>query len=414
MFLRGKISLKATGQNPHNLADVSEVDFRNAILLGEIWPAFQPLVELKSDAIVGFEVLARWTTHQHETVAPSVFIPLAENYGLIDQLTEKLVREACSQARTWPGEFILAINVSPGQFRDAKLADKIKEIVSSTGFAFERIHIEITEGALLEDDATVQANICSLKAAGMGIALDDFGTGFASLTRLHAFPFDKLKIDMTFVRDITSDSGSRKIVASVIALGQSLGMTVVAEGVETVQQAAMLRRLGCDVGQGWLFGKAVSAAEAHELIASHRQKPLVRNRSTAPSFQRVHELETLYNAAPVGFCLLDTELVHISVNGRFAEMFSLAPEAMIGRTVSSFMPGAEASRVAVDLERVLRGETIIKQTYRPAGSKRRYLVVNQRVDDDDGRPVGISVMSIEVSTPTQVKHLLEPSDEPAA
>jgi len=405
--------LTATEESVSGFTKVSEADLRYAIDHGEICPSFQPLVELKSDAIVGFEVLARWTTDRHETVAPSVFIPLAEDYGLIDLLTENLVREACSQARNWPGEFILAFNLSPGQFRDVELAQKIQQIVSATGFAFQRVHIEITEGSLLENDQTVQSNICSLKAAGMGIALDDFGTGFASLTQLHAFPFDKLKIDMSFVRHITSDSGSRKIVASVIALGQSLGMTVVAEGVETGEQAAMLRRLGCDVGQGWLFGKPVCAAEAANIIAHHRQKPLVRNKSTAPSFQRVHQLETLYNAAPVGLCLLDNELVHTSVNGRFAGMFGLSPEEMIGRTVSSFMPAAEASRVTADLGRVLAGETIIKRAYKPAGSERKFLVVNQRVDDHDGRTIGISVMSIELSILSQAQSFPVQSEDDA-
>lgn len=374
-----------------------EEKLREAILRGEIWPSFQPLVELKSEAIIGFEVLARWTTSQQEAVAPSVFIPLAEKCGLLDLLTQNLVRDACLQAREWAGDFILAINLSPGQFRDVDLNQKIQKTIRSTDFPFERVHIEITEGALLGNDKSVQSNISALKSVGMGIALDDFGTGFANLTQLHMFPFDKLKIDMSFVRNITSDSCSRKIVASTIALGQSLGMTVVAEGVETREQAAMLRRLGCNIGQGWLFGKAVCAAQASDIITHHRQTSLARNHYTAPSFQRAHELETLYKSAPVGFCFLDDELVYARVNARFASMFNLSPEDMIGRTSDTFMPAMEAACVTADLKRVLAGETIIKHAYKPLNSDRSFYVVNHRVDDDDGRAIGISVTSIDVT-----------------
>ena len=392
---------------------IAALKLDEAIRCGYIWPSFQPIVELGTEAIVGFEVLARWKDTTHGAFSPTEFIPLAEKSGLIDSLTDNLVRRACSEASRWQGEFILAFNLSPGQFRDSDLFQTIRMIVNSTSFPPTRIHIEITEGLLLENNETVQSNISAFKAAGMGVALDDFGTGFASLTQLHAFPFDKLKIDKSFVTNIVTDSGSRKIVESVIGLGQSLGMAVVAEGVETRQQADMLRLLGCDLGQGWLFGKPLNAAQTASLLDHHLQKPLTGHKTTAPSFQRVHQLEALYHAAPIGLCFLDTTFVHTSVNMRFAKMFALSPEEMIGRTVHSFMPATDAESVTQDLRRVLTGETIIREAYKPPRSDQSFLVVNQRVIDGDGKPIGVSVTSIDVTAHLRVEDVLTQTEDHA-
>ena len=385
----------------------------DALSTDAIWPAFQPLVDLQSGAIIGFEVLARWTDSEAGAIAPSDFIPFAETSNLIGALTQKIVQDACRKAASWRGDFVLAINLSPTQFQDPDLFHFLASIISETGFPMNRIHIEMTESALLDDDTVVRENIASLKSAGMGISLDDFGTGFASLTRLHAFPFDKLKIDTSFVRSMQHDSGSRKIVASVIGLGQSLGMTVVAEGVETEEQAEMLKRLGCDVGQGWLFGRPVDGDATERLLAVSKQKPLTERRGTGSLFQRVHQLETLYEAAPVGLCFLDSDLRHVSVNNRFAAMLGLTPEQMIGLTVHSFMPAREARRVTKDLQRVLAGEPLIVDEYRPPGSENILLVVNQRVDDDAGEPIGISVTAIDVTGHKSMEKALTETEDHA-
>lgn len=369
----------------------------DALATSAIWPAFQPLVDLHRGGIVGFEILARWSDPVDGAISPKDFIPLAEAGGLMGPLTQKIVSEACQSASRWPGAFILAINLSPTQFQDPDLFQVVTSTIREAGFPLSRIHVEITESALLDDDEVVRETISSFKAAGMGIALDDFGTGFASLTRLHAFPFDKLKIDMSFVRSIQHDSGSRKIVASVVGLGQSLGMAVVAEGVETEEQAAMLRRIGCDVGQGWLFGKPLDADATEHLLATAKQQRLIPQLANASMFQRVHQLDALYKAAPVGLCFLDTNLHHVSINNRFAEMLGVTPDEMIGRTVHDFMPVKEARRVTKDLKRVLDGETVVVDEYRPNGSERSYLVLNQRVDDDAGEPIGISVTAIDIT-----------------
>jgi diguanylate cyclase (GGDEF)-like protein/PAS domain S-box-containing protein len=386
---------------------------RRAIEIREVLPAFQPIVDFRSGAIVGFEVLARWTDANGSVIPPSAFIPVAERDGLINTLTAWIVTEACRHAARWPGAFVLAINISPIQFRDPDLSAALTKAVQATGFPLNRIHVEITESALLEKDEVVRSNIHAIKSVGMGLALDDFGTGFASLTSLHYFPFDKLKIDMTFVRSMQRDTGSRKIVASVIGLGQSLGMTVVAEGVETEEQASILRRLGCDLGQGYLFGKPLDGKQTELLLSTTNRETMPAHASSISVFQRVHQLEALYKAAPIGLCFLDTGLNHISVNNRFAEMFDLSPADMIGHTVNDFIPAREARHVTRDLKRVLNGETVIVQDYRPDGRNGSYFVINQRVDDDDGVAIGISVTAIDITDRKSIETALNKTEENA-
>lgn len=386
---------------------------RLAVDTGALWPAFQPIVDLKSGAIAGFEVLARLTDAAGSSISPGVFIPVAERDGFINALTERIVADACRQAVCWPGNFILAINISPTQFREPNFSLSLTRLVRETGFPLDRVHIEITESAVLENYDVVRSNILAIKSAGMGLALDDFGTGFASLTSLHYFPFDKLKIDMSFVRSIQRDAGSRKIVASVVGLGQSLGLAVVAEGVETEEQASILRRLGCDLGQGYLFGKPMVGSEAARLLKTTGQTVLPGEASSISVFQRVHQLEALYKAAPIGLCFLDTCLNHISVNDRFAAMFNLRPTDMVGHSVHQFMPGKEARHVTRDLNRVLDGETIVVQDYRPIGGDGSYFVINQRVDDDDGLPIGVSVTAIDISDRKSIETALSRTEDNA-
>jgi EAL domain-containing protein (putative c-di-GMP-specific phosphodiesterase class I) len=209
-------------------------------------------LNLVSGHVSGFEVLARWDSPQHGRVSPAVFIPLAERSGILHALLLKLMGEA-AVAASWPGQFSLAFNLAPSQFLLPTLVSDLLGTVGGSGFPLSRVVIEITESELFHDNASVQQVLDDLKQHGMALSLDDFGTGYSSLTRLYSLPFDELKIDASFVAALSSDTQSLRIVTAVLGLGQSLGLTVVAEGVESTEQAAVLRKLGCDVGQGFLW-----------------------------------------------------------------------------------------------------------------------------------------------------------------
>lgn len=227
----------------------------NALAQGHIWPAFQPIIDIRSGALAGFEILARWSDPDAGDITPGVFIPLLEKHHLADVLSQALMRSACAAAARWKGRFFLAFNVTPDQLLSDGLSNWIAAVASQTGFPLTRIQLEITESSLITDDATAYGTLNRLNEIGVAISLDDFGTGYSSLARLEAFPFRKLKIDAQFVRDLEHDKRKRRIVSAVIGLGQSLGITVVAEGVETEAEAAILRRLGCPLGQGWFMAK---------------------------------------------------------------------------------------------------------------------------------------------------------------
>ena len=243
-----------------------ENDLRRAIAEDAIVPHFQPLVELETGRMIGVEMLARWPHPTRGMVPPMAFIPLAEDLALIGAMTDRLLRRACAAAVHWPDHLTVACNVSPLQLRDVGLPEMIDTILRDTGFPAHRLEIEVTESALVGDLPLARALLGQLKALGVRLALDDFGTGYASLRHLHSLPFDKLKIDASFVAAMATDRESGKIVSAVIGLGHSLGLSTVAEGVETEDVARLLRELGCDIGQGWLFGRPVPAGGIEALL----------------------------------------------------------------------------------------------------------------------------------------------------
>lgn len=237
---------------------------REAVRNGEIRPVFQPIVFMDGRKLVGFEILARWDSPKLGHVSPSIFIPQAEEDGLINELTRKLIRDASTDAARWQGNFLLGLNVSPTQFRYPNLYDLVVEATSETGFCLKRLFVEITENAVFSHKDEVSVLIEKLGSLGVDFVLDDFGTGYSNLLRLQTFPVKWIKIAANFVRLIEENESSRTIVASVIALGNSLGVSLVAEGVETETQAGILQELGCQMGQGWLFGEPLSSSEAEK------------------------------------------------------------------------------------------------------------------------------------------------------
>lgn len=264
---RGRFHFFEPGMDAHIRARaLLEGELRQAIADDMIVPHFQPLVEIETGRLIGFEMLARWPHPTRGMVPPAEFIPVAEEIGLIGPMTERLLRLACGIATTWPAGVSLACNVSALQLRDRGLPAMVRAALDESGFPAHRLELEITESALVGDLDLARTLLGELKALGVRLALDDFGTGYSSLRHLQMLPFDKIKIDASFVGAMANDVESRKIVAAVVGLGHSLGLPTVAEGVEEPETAALLRGLGCDVGQGWLFGRPGPAEAASALL----------------------------------------------------------------------------------------------------------------------------------------------------
>jgi diguanylate cyclase (GGDEF)-like protein len=237
-----------------------ENDLRRAIENDELQLAYQPIVNNSGETVVGVEALCRWQHAERGEIPPSEFIPIAENSGLIIALGESVLRRACLDGNAWPG-ITLAVNVSPLQFRRADFVDVVERILAETGFDPTRLELEVTESTLIGNVDTAELAMFRLKALGVRLALDDFGTGYSSLLYLRRFPFDKLKIDRSFVHSIEKAADAAAIVHAVVSLGRGLGMKVTAEGVETAEQHLFLRAAGVHSMQGYRFGRPGSAAD---------------------------------------------------------------------------------------------------------------------------------------------------------
>jgi diguanylate cyclase (GGDEF)-like protein len=243
-----------------------EVDLRNALANGEFELYYQPLVNLASDRVIGCEALLRWHHPARGMISPAEFIPVAEEIGVIVPLGEWVLRQACSQAATWPDGIKVAVNLSPVQFRDRKLVQTVVSALAASGLPGSRLELEITETVLLQESTNTLGTLHQLKSLGVSISMDDFGTGYSSLQYLRSFPFDKIKIDRSFVQELESREDCVAIVRAVASLGTSLGMTTTAEGVENVGQLERLRAQGCTEVQGYLFSPPRPASELMALL----------------------------------------------------------------------------------------------------------------------------------------------------
>ncbi len=232
-----------------------EQALRNAIISDNIEVYFQPIVSLADDRTVGFEALARWNDPDLGFVSPAVFVPLAEERGFIDALTETLLRRAAQAAASWPRELFLSFNLSSAQLTDRRTSQIVRNIISKVGLEPERLELEITETAVMADAEMAQQIVTDLRAEGIRIALDDFGTGQSSLGRLRDFTFDKVKIDRAFVCRIADDPASEHIIRAIVTMCQGLNLEVVAEGIEDFSEALKLKALGCGMGQGYFYGR---------------------------------------------------------------------------------------------------------------------------------------------------------------
>jgi predicted signal transduction protein with EAL and GGDEF domain len=243
-----------------------ELDLREALTVGQLELFYQPIVDLRARAVAGFEALLRWRHPQRGPVPPDQFIPLAEEIGLIVPIGEWALREACLAAATWPDEMRVAVNLSPAQFKSRDLVTSVALALCEAGLPPDRLELEITETVMLQDTDATLATLRQLRALGVGIAMDDFGTGYSSLSYLRRFPFDRIKIDQSFVRDACRKRDCGAIVRAVTGLGHELGMATTAEGVETAEQLAAITLAGCTEVQGYLFSPAVPASAVPDVL----------------------------------------------------------------------------------------------------------------------------------------------------
>ena len=256
-FRRFELAMDAAAQARSRL----EADFRDAVREGALEVHYQPMINLASGDIEGYEALLRWNHPTHGAIPPDVFVPLAEDMGLIDTVGAQVLHRACRDAMGWPEALTLSVNVSPLQFRNGGLLNTVLQALSASRLPAERLELEITEAVLMDRTSRTEATIRSLRALGVGLSMDDFGTGYSSLSYLLSYPFTKIKIDRSFVLSLGAEENSRAVVRAVVGLGQSLGMTVTAEGIEDETVRDYLREVGCFQGQGYLFGKARPDAE---------------------------------------------------------------------------------------------------------------------------------------------------------
>ena len=282
---------KKQGRNRHCWFDTSmeqelqtrntlESGMRDGIPKGEFVPYYEQQIDLATGKLTGFEMLARWISPTQGLVSPEVFIPIAEETGMIGDLSMSVMRQTFEDAKHWDANLSISVNISPIQLLDPWLAQKIVKLLVETGFPPNRLEIEITESSLFENLSLAQSIVGSLKNQGVKIALDDFGTGYSSLAHLRALPFDRIKIDRSFVTSILENPESKAIVKAITGLGESLGMPITAEGIEDKEIEDELRNIGCAKGQGWYYGRPLSREQTRRILAESNLLPAVRNSQT--------------------------------------------------------------------------------------------------------------------------------------
>jgi EAL domain-containing protein (putative c-di-GMP-specific phosphodiesterase class I) len=253
-----------------------ELDLREAIDRDGLEVFFQPLIDVATGQISSCEALARWSHETRGYVSPTDFIPIAEETGLVLRLGEFVLRKACTEAASWPTPLRIAVNLSVVQFRSGKLPEMVATVLADTGLDPSRLELEITESVLIEDKEEALATLQSLRAQGVRISLDDFGTGYSSLAYLSSFPFDRIKIDRSFVREVNSKPESAAVIRAIAGLAATLGMCTTAEGVENIAELDWLREQGCGEVQGFLFSAPVPSKDLKLLLGMKRRPSGIR------------------------------------------------------------------------------------------------------------------------------------------
>jgi EAL domain-containing protein (putative c-di-GMP-specific phosphodiesterase class I) len=250
-----------------------EHELRLAVANGEMWLAYQPQYDIQGGGVVGFEALIRWKSPARGEISPGVFIPIAEETGAILQIGDWVLKEACREAASWEKPLKVAVNVSAVQLSNAAFAQELHAILLESGLPAKRLEIEITETALVRDFNRTLATLRQVKALGVEIAMDDFGTGYSSLSNLRAFPFDRIKIDRSFIKAVHTNQQAATIVRAVLGLGKGLGLPVIAEGVETAAELQFLQDENCDEVQGYLLGRPAAIGNFRHFTHSDASPP---------------------------------------------------------------------------------------------------------------------------------------------
>jgi EAL domain-containing protein (putative c-di-GMP-specific phosphodiesterase class I) len=261
-----------TNENRGTAKATLEKDLQEYLDQDEIQVVYQPIYAVSTRQIVGFEALARWSHPERGEVSPKIFIPVAEETGLIQKLSAKVMAAACLQTAQWNQacgtDLFVSVNISIRQFSNPNLLPSILQTLQSSGLAARRLHLEITESALLLDDSVVERTLMEARQHGIGVSLDDFGTGYSSLSYLLNLPADELKIDQSFIFDLEFDQRRVELVRTVLTLGRTLGKRVIAEGVESEEQFSILRTLGCEFVQGYLLSKPLASSLVESVLRS--------------------------------------------------------------------------------------------------------------------------------------------------
>ena len=277
-----------------------ELDLRRAVVMKEFELHYQPLVDVPSGSVIAFEALVRWRHPAHGLVRPDTFIPLAEETGLVVQIGAWVLQQACMDAAGWPAAVRVAVNLSAAEFKVPGLVEAVSKALRGADLAPNRLELEITETALITDTQAALVVLQALRAMGIRIVLDDFGTGYSSLNYLRTFPFDKIKIDRSFVRDIETRADCKAIVRAVTDIGGNLGIATTAEGVETEAQYEQVRAHGCDQVQGYLFSRPVPAQDVLDLLAAMQGVPqtFIRSLRDTPAAVQLHSLSVTQSDRP--------------------------------------------------------------------------------------------------------------------
>jgi PAS domain S-box-containing protein len=411
---------RAVLQTPAPKLLPEHLDASEALREGQFVPFFQPLVTLRTGQLAGFEMLARWQHPLEGMIPPDMFIAVAERDGWIEELTHQLLQKAFSAAATAiPDPLTLAVNISPVQLRDVSLPEHIRLLAAEANFPLSRVVIEITESALIDSLQSAVAVVGELKKMGCRLALDDFGTGYSSLSHLQVLPFDKLKVDRSFVSSMTESRESRKIVSAVVGLGQSLGLTTVAEGIETQEQAEMMLWLGCDLGQGYFYGRPLPVEALLACVSEKRERLSINpgsawrkisagNVDSSPA-QRLAQLQAVYDGAPVGLAFIDQNSRYVNLNQRLADMNGARIEDHLGNTVSEMIPEL-FPYVEPYIRRTLNGESVMNvEVHSPQACQTR-LLSYQPARDEAGEVIGASLSVQDITDRKRMEEALRASE----